>query len=47
MRHDMVTEEELMSVIRKEGVEDLARVRSACMEADGEISIILDDSGAQ
>lgn len=43
MRREMVTEDELRAVLRKEGIDDLASVRSACMEADGEISVIADD----
>src|SRR5690606_15464325 len=33
MRREMVTEDELMSVLREEGVDDISRVRSACLEA--------------
>ena len=40
LRREMVTEEELRAVLRKEGIDDLTLVRSACMEADGEISVI-------
>jgi uncharacterized membrane protein YcaP (DUF421 family) len=40
MRREMVTEEELMAVLRKEGIEELSLVQSACLEADGEISIM-------
>lgn len=40
MRSEMVTEDELMAVLRKQGISDLAGVRSACLEADGEISVI-------
>mgnify|MGYP001186295499 CR=1 FL=1 len=40
MRRELVTEEELRAVLRKEGIEDIARVRCAYMEADGEISVI-------
>lgn len=40
MRREMVTDEELMTVLRKQGIDDLAGVQSACMEADGEISVI-------
>jgi len=43
MRREMVTEDELRAVLRKEGIDDLASVRSACMEADGEISVIAND----
>lgn len=42
MRTEMVTEEELMAVLRKEGIDDISLVRSACLEADGEISVIVD-----
>lgn len=41
MRHEMVTEEELTAVLRKEGAESPAEIQSAWMEADGEISVIL------
>ena len=40
MRHELVTEQELMAVLRKEGIEDPAAVESAWLEADGEISVI-------
>ena len=40
MRREMVTEQELMSVLRKEGIDDPASVHLACMEADGEISVV-------
>src|SRR5690606_27960051 len=42
MRREMVTEEELMAVLRKEDIEKLSDVRSACLEADGEISVLVD-----
>lgn len=41
MRRELVTEEELMAVLRKEGVDDVSAVRSACLEADGEISVVV------
>ena len=40
MRRELVTEQELMAVLRKQGFDDPAQVRSACLEADGEISVI-------
>jgi uncharacterized membrane protein YcaP (DUF421 family) len=40
MRSEMVTEDELMAVLRKEGIDDPAAVLTACLEADGEISVI-------
>lgn len=45
MRRELVTEEELMAVLRKEGIDDAAMVESARMEADGEISVIRKTSG--
>ena len=40
MRREMVTEQELMAVLRKQGVDDPSQVKSACLEADGEISVV-------
>lgn len=42
MRMEMVTEDEILAVLRKEGIPDLSCVRSACLEADGEISVIVE-----
>lgn len=46
MRHELVTEEELMSELRKRGVHDLADVESVQMESDGEISVVPKEKGA-
>jgi uncharacterized membrane protein YcaP (DUF421 family) len=40
MRQELVTEEELMSHLRQQGIADLAHVKEAYMEGDGQISII-------
>ena len=40
MRRELVTEEELMVVLRKEGIADVSDVRSARLKADGEISVV-------
>lgn len=40
MRREMLTEEELWSKLRQQGVESLDEVRHAYMESDGEISVI-------
>lgn len=40
MAHELLTEEELMSAIRLEGLESLAQVKAAYMEGDGRISVI-------
>ncbi len=44
MRQALITEDELMSQLRQQGVESLAQVKAAYMEADGSISIIAHDS---
>ena len=43
MRKELITDEELMSQIRLQGVDDLSGVREASMEADGRISVITRD----
>lgn len=40
MRAELVTTEELLARLRKQGIEDGTQVRRACMEADGMISVI-------
>ncbi len=40
MRAEFITAEELMAQLRENGIEDCARVKRACMEADGMISVI-------
>ncbi|WP_437907579.1 YetF domain-containing protein [Sorangium sp. So ce327] len=40
MRREMVTEEELLAALRRQGITDITTVRSACLEADGEISVV-------
>lgn len=40
MQRELITEEELMSQIRLQGVADLAAVRAAYIESDGRISVI-------
>lgn len=40
MRRELITEEELMSQLRQQGVDDLGEVKIACMEGDGRISVI-------
>ncbi|MBX6316176.1 MAG: DUF421 domain-containing protein [Isosphaeraceae bacterium] len=40
MRLELITEEELMSMLRQQGIEDLNEVKSACMEGDGRLSVI-------
>jgi uncharacterized membrane protein YcaP (DUF421 family) len=44
MRQEFITEEELMSQLRQQGIPELAEVKEACLEANGELSIIKVDS---
>ena len=40
MRREFISDEELMSKVREEGLEDLSRVKWMHLESDGEISLI-------
>jgi uncharacterized membrane protein YcaP (DUF421 family) len=40
MRRELVTEEEMLSVMRTEGIKSVSEVSAAVLEADGEISIL-------
>lgn len=40
MRREYLTEEELMSHLRTEGVDRVEEVKSACIESDGRISVV-------
>jgi uncharacterized membrane protein YcaP (DUF421 family) len=44
LRRELITEEELMSQLREQGVEDIAQVKRAQMEGDGRISVVTKDS---
>jgi uncharacterized membrane protein YcaP (DUF421 family) len=44
MRRELINESELMTQLRKQGVEKLDEVKKAFMEADGSISLITHDS---
>lgn len=43
LARELITEEELMAVLRERGVDDLSRVRQACLEADGHISVAINE----
>jgi uncharacterized membrane protein YcaP (DUF421 family) len=46
MRQEYITEEELRSQLRQQGIAELDEVREACLEANGELSVIkLDSAG--
>ncbi len=40
MRREFITEEELWARLREQGVEDLAQVKAAYLEPDGNVSVI-------
>ena len=40
LRHEFVTEDELKSKLREQGVDDVAKVARAHMESDGTVSVI-------
>jgi uncharacterized membrane protein YcaP (DUF421 family) len=40
MRREFITEEELRGQFRQQGISDIATVKSACLEANGEISVV-------
>ena len=44
MRKQLVTEEDLRSQMRLQGIDDLALIKHACMEGDGKISIVKVDN---
>jgi uncharacterized membrane protein YcaP (DUF421 family) len=48
MRRELITEDELMSHLRQEGLNDIGEVEIACVEGNGEISVVKkkrDDAG--
>jgi len=48
MRQELITEDELMTQLREQGVADIASVKLACMEGDGRISVVpKEESGGQ
>lgn len=44
MRKELVTQEELLSQLREQGVTTISDVKSACMEGDGKISVTTYDT---
>lgn len=40
MSRETLTEDELMGGLRREGIDDLAKVRKVCLEGDGQLSVI-------
>lgn len=44
LRQEMITEDELMSSLREQGIEDIQTIKKSYMEENGKISVILRDS---
>ena len=40
LRHELVTEDELLSKLREQGVEQVSEVRKAYIESNGEVSVL-------
>ncbi|HSA99614.1 MAG TPA: YetF domain-containing protein [Anaerolineales bacterium] len=40
MRHELITEDELMMELRQQGLEDVSKVKQVYIESDGRISVI-------
>lgn len=45
MRRELVTEEELKSLLRSQGVDSPSRVKLACLESSGDVSVVTYDNG--
>ena len=43
MRRELITEEELMSQLREQGLDDFGKVKEAYIESDGRISVVPDE----
>jgi uncharacterized membrane protein YcaP (DUF421 family) len=43
MRQEFITEEELMSQLRQQGIAEFEQIKEACLEANGELSVIKSD----
>lgn len=41
MRSELISREELLSMLREQGVDAVAKVKTACMESDGKLSVII------
>jgi uncharacterized membrane protein YcaP (DUF421 family) len=44
MRRELVTDRELMALLRTQGVDDLDHVKLACLESSGDISVVTYDT---
>ena len=47
MEKELISEEELMSQLRQQGVDDISEVKRACIEGDGHISVVQFNNGSR
>ena len=47
MRKELISEDELRSLLRQQGIDKLADVKTASMEGDGRISVVTQDNAKQ
>lgn len=40
MRNELISETDLMTQLRQQGIEEIAQVKRACLEGDGKISVV-------
>jgi uncharacterized membrane protein YcaP (DUF421 family) len=45
MRRELITEDELRSHLRQEGLKEFSEVEAVCLEGNGEISLVKKDRG--
>ena len=43
LRQEMISMDELTSLLREQGVDDITKVKRCCLEGDGRISVVTDD----
>jgi len=43
MRREFITEEELLSLLREQGIDDVRDVKKCCLEGDGRVSVVKND----
>jgi len=45
LKKEWITTDEVLAKLREVGIDDIAAVRSACLESDGELGVIRRDGG--
>lgn len=47
IERELITEDELMAALRKQGIDDLRQVRLAVLEIDGQVSVVKDEAASR